>query len=175
MRKLFISAMIGTILCACSGAAGSDLNAVHQSIETRFDDIGHLNADGFSQLPADSYVLFDVREPAEYAVSHIDGAIRVDPAMSGSDFMESFADKIAGKDVILYCSVGERSSRLASRVYSASEQSVTVHNLEKGIFGWHNDRRALMRGNDTTDKIHPYDEKWGQLVNRQEETSYEAD
>ena len=175
MRKLMISVTLASVMSACSVAANSDLNAVHQSIETRFSHINHIAASDFSELPRQSYVLFDVRELAEYNVSHMEGAIRVDPELSGEDFMAKFGDQIAGKDVILYCSVGERSSRLASRIYSASEQSFTVHNLEKGIFGWHNDQRSLTRGETATDKVHPYDEKWGRLVDRQEQVRYKAD
>ncbi len=174
MRNLLMTGMVSAMLAACSGASSTDLGEVHRSIESRFDQISHLDADTFSALSGDDLVVFDVREKREYEVSHIEGAVWIDPNISAADFIKRYGVQAAGKDVVFYCSVGERSSRLAQRVSEMESASFKVHNLEKGIFGWHNEGRALARGEKTTDQIHPFDEKWGQLITRQDKVSYEA-
>lgn len=174
-RKLFVTGVFAAVLTACSGASSSDLDEVHRSIETRFDQISHLDADVFSEFSGNDYVVFDVREKREYEVSHIDGAVWIDPDISAQDFMERYGPQSTGKDLVFYCSVGERSSRLAQRVSEMDNTGFKVYNLEKGIFGWHNDGRNLMQGEKATDKIHPYDEKWGRLIDRQDKISYEID
>lgn len=168
MRKTLIMAVFSTFLAACSGAAQSDLDQVHLSIETRYSDINHIKADALLSFDGDAYVLFDVRKREEFDVSHLPGAIWVDPSITASDFLGEYSQILSGKVAVFYCSVGERSSRLATRVDAASDKSFRVHNLAKGIFGWHNDERKLSAGQAETDAIHPYDEKWGQLIDRQE-------
>ena len=41
-------------------------------------------------------------------------------------------------------------------------------NLEGGIFDWHNDGRPLTDANGKTPYVHPYDDKWGQLLVRRD-------
>lgn len=159
-----------SLLSACSGSAQSDLDKVHSSIEARYENIAHLNAQEFAKLDKNNVVIFDVRKPEEYAVSHIEGAVRIDPDMSADDFLTEFAPEISGRDIVFYCSVGERSSRMASRVKGKIPNH--IYNLEKGLFGWHNNGRALVRSEIQTDLIHPYDEKWGRLINQQDKVSY---
>lgn len=163
------------VTMACSSPPASDLDNVHKSIEKRFVDINHMNADTFSKLSPDEYVVFDVREKHEYKVSHIAGAIWVDPAMNGKSFIETFEPKFSDKKLVFYCSVGERSSQLAKRVLAVNSGSLQVYNLEKGIFGWHNARLPLLSQSQSTDYIHPYDEKWGRLVERQDKVRYKRE
>ncbi|XP_065192371.1 uncharacterized protein LOC135823448 [Sycon ciliatum] len=69
-------------------------------------------------------VLLDTRELAEYNVSHLPGAKRLDPSISDSD-LASFVDDLRQRqpdavdkplDLVCYCSVGYRSSKMASRL-----------------------------------------------------------
>lgn len=174
MREQLLGGLMATLVVACSGSAASDLDEVHQSIETRFSEIQHLEPDAFAALKPGEYVIFDVREKGEFHVSHISGAVWVDPSISAQEFLDRFGARLSGKQAVFYCSVGERSSRLAQRV-KEKDGSLVVHNLEKGIFGWHNEGRDLKRGDTHTDKIHPYDEKWGQLIHRQKQVSYQVE
>lgn len=113
-------------------------------------------------------VLLDVREKQEFAVSRIKGAQRVDPGIWRSTFMNRFGDKLRGKTVVFYCSVGVRSSRLAASVQAAlKERGVgEVYNLDGGVFAWHNEKRPLENGRGPTDFVHPFDKYWGKLVDR---------
>jgi hypothetical protein len=71
--------------------------------------------------------------------------------------------------IVVYCSVGYRSSVLARKL---QDMGVTrVYNLEGSIFKWANEERPLVRNGDTVQKVHPYDAYWGKLL----ETKYHAD
>jgi len=124
----------------------------------------------------DNIVLFDVRESDEYAVSHLDKAIRVDPDISGEDFLQRFANDMAGKQVIFYCSTGRRSTALAERVKTTIDtqnSSLPIPaNMQGGIFRWHNNSQPLTNLSGDTAYVHPYNWWWKRLVERKDFTSY---
>lgn len=124
----------------------------------------------------ENIVLFDVRESDEYAVSHLDKAIRVDPDISGEEFLQRFADDMEGKQVIFYCSTGRRSTSLAERVKNVIDiqQSPlpSPANMRGGIFRWHNSSQPLMNLSGDTAYVHPYNWWWKRLVVRKDFTSY---
>ena len=122
-------------------------------------------------------VLFDVREESEYAVSHLTNAIRVDPDIGVEDFRSTFASDLVNKTVVFYCSVGRRSSELAEKVGEdlMSTGSKQVLNLEHGIFGWHNESRRLMSGEQPTDYVHPYSWRWDDLIARRSLIRYKPE
>lgn len=119
-------------------------------------------------------VLFDVRESSEFAVSHIQGAIRVDPGIWTSDFIKKYGRNIDDKIVIFYCSVGVRSSKLAkaSQRELLHQGAKHVYNLEGGIFYWHNLSLPLVNQNGPTRFVHPYNSKWGKLLTHSNFLSY---
>jgi len=47
-----------------------------------------------------------------------------------------------------------------------------VKNLEGGIFAWHNGKRPLRNEKGVTPFVHPYDDKWGKLISRQDLIQY---
>ena len=147
------------------------LESVQSQVHRDYTNIGHLSTstlvDMFSHK--EDVLLLDVRERDEFAVSHIAGAQRVDPGIWSSTFLKQFGDKVKGKTVVFYCSVGVRSSRLATRVQTALKKQGAQHvfNLDGGVFAWHNEARALVNGQGATDYVHPFDGTWGKLVKRQ--------
>ena len=58
----------------------------------------------------ENLLLFDAREPEEYAVSHLQGA---QPAPSKDEALKALQGVPANQRIVLYCSVGYRSSELA--------------------------------------------------------------
>ncbi len=149
------------------------LDTVQIAIENRFETVDHLAFDEFTALDKTDVILFDTRPMEEYAVSHIENAVQIDPNISAAKFAALYADKTAGKTLIFYCSVGHRSSDVAQRVTSDLSNTGPVYNLRGGIFDWHNQERSLVDQNGATDKVHPYNKKWGQLVTRQDKLSYD--
>ncbi len=124
---------------------------------------------------AKDLLIFDVREPDEFAVSHLQGAQQVHPAITPEAFLQRYGDQIAGKTLVFYCSIGWRSSELADRLSGAltDRRAEQVHNLRGGIFRWHNESRPLINANGATDWVHPYSPDWANLVERQGRTSYQ--
>lgn len=152
------------------------LNALETELQSSFPNIGHLSGAELSQWSAENkdIILIDVREEEEYAVSHIDGALRIDPKASASEVAKRIGSITSGKDVVFYCSVGVRSSQLADRAKDELQAmgAGDIYNLSGGIFAWHNEERALISDAGNTQMVHPYDRVWGKLVNRQDFVSY---
>jgi rhodanese-related sulfurtransferase len=119
-------------------------------------------------------VILDIREADEYAVSHLKGALRVDPDAELADVLGATGSDLKGRTIIVYCSVGVRSTELAARLREGlkARGAARIANLSQGIFGWHNARRPLVRSGQPTPYVHPYDGLWGQLVKRQELARY---
>ena len=104
-------------------------------------------------------VLLDVRTKAEYKVSHLAHAIRVEP---GSD---PAALQLSGdQPIVTYCSVGYRSSAFAEKLAEAGFKNVV--NLEGSIFQWVNENRPLVNDAGQTDKVHPFNALWGTLLDK---------
>lgn len=149
------------------------LESVRNQVRSDYAGVSHLSSGALvEKLKREDVLLIDVREAPEFAVSHLAGAQRADPGIWRSTFMKTFGEKARGKTVVFYCSVGVRSSRLAQSVQAAlKEQGArAVYNLDGGVFGWHNESRALVNASGATPFVHPFDSRWGKLVTRQELT-----
>lgn len=178
-RGLWIAAAIVAAAFSAPGpsqlaAKDRTLASVHSNVVKEFGSVRHMSAREFSALERSKFVIFDVREDDEYAVSHLSRAIRVDPDIAAGEFMRKYANQIAGKTVIVYCSVGVRSSALAERITPALKTSgkSNVYNLTGGIFQWHNEKRPLTRGTQSTRYVHPYNRSWGRLITDEALISY---
>ncbi len=139
-----------------------------------------------SSYPADDLVtrlasatpplLIDVREEAEYKVSHLAGAERAAPDAKPADVVAKFGPLASGRDVVFYCSVGMRSSVLALETQDALVKAgaTGVSNLRGGIFAWHNAGRPVVNAAGPTEAIHPYNAQWGKLLTRQDQVRMDA-
>ncbi len=168
--------LIAFFWLACANsvyAFGDSLEDIHQDIKQDYR-IKHINHSELSEIKPDSLIIFDVRRPIEYQVSHIDNAIQVDPKITASDFFDQFGDELEGKTAVFYCSVGRRSSKLLSVLDKRlSELGVeNAYNLEGGIFNWRNENKILMRNKKPTKEIHPYNFYWGRLINDRKSIQY---
>jgi rhodanese-related sulfurtransferase len=155
--------------------AQADLAAVEAKVAAEFPTLNHMSPDALAAMVSDGkpVIIFDVREEAEFAVSHLNGAQRIAPNADPAAFAASVAEAAKGKAVIFYCSVGMRSSRLASKAASLllSQGAASVNNLRGGIFRWSNEGRALEKGAAASGKasnsgvtVHPYNASWGRLI-----------
>jgi len=175
MRSLafFMSVGLLALFPACKKSP-EGLDTLHADIVSTFDDVSHLSVDQFLTLDPDQLILLDIREPDEYAVSHLSGAIRISPNADATTALSSIGkipDKhIQDKHIIVYCSVGWRSSKFAKSVQSTliENGAISVSNLEGGIFGWHNEKRALVNAAGATDAVHPYNAVWKRYVDRKD-------
>jgi rhodanese-related sulfurtransferase len=104
-------------------------------------------------------ILLDTREREEYEVSRIKNAIWVgydDFDLSRLEILEP------GQEIIVYCSVGYRSSKIGIELIEAGYTN--VKNLYGGIFLWANQGRPLYHDSSETKRIHAYNRKWGRFV-----------
>jgi rhodanese-related sulfurtransferase len=104
-------------------------------------------------------ILLDVREPNEFAVSHLPGARRVDP---DADVIKLLASLTPKRPVVLYCSVGFRSSKLAEQLLEAGASD--VRNLEGSIFRWANEGLPLQRDGMPAHRVHPYSSRYAEML-----------
>lgn len=99
--------------------------------------------------------LYDVRTREEYRVSHLPGAVRVDPDAG------SLPPVPAGAEVVVtYCSLGFRSSALAARAPDP-EAAPPRRDLDGGIFAWAHEALPLVdAAGRRTRRVHPFGGLW---------------
>ncbi|MBX2892712.1 MAG: rhodanese-like domain-containing protein [Saprospiraceae bacterium] len=104
-----------------------------------------------------AHILFlDAREPKECAVSRIGGALSV-----GYDHFDLSKLDNVGKDkrIVVYCSVGYRSEKIAEKLLAAGYKNVS--NLYGGIFEWVNQGHPVFNDKGQTQEVHAYSRTWG--------------
>lgn len=172
----FIDTSFAQTSTPASAPANDPLAKIEADVDRDYSTVKQMNAAQLAKLQTTSkpVLIFDVREKSEYNVSRIPGAVRIDPGVWSSTFLRAHANKVKGKNVVFYCSVGVRSSKLAKRVQTAlmAKGATGVYNLRGGVFRWHNQSRVLEDAKGKTPYVHPYDRYWGKLVNRKNYTSY---
>lgn len=168
MRLLFL--LISMLLAL--PAAADTLDIIEKRIAGK-SDVAQLDVEALAKMMSQpDLVLLDVRAADEFAVSHLPGAIRVDPSLSGARFLAAFADRLEGKQVVFYCSVGRRSTALAERAQAAGLEAAAVYNLRGGIFRWHGRNMPLVDAEGPTDVAHPYNWFWQRVMPRPEASAY---
>lgn len=108
---------------------------------------------------SDRVLLLDARDPAEYAVSHLKGAIL---APDEKTALSSLASANPGTAIVVYCSVGLRSAILARKLQKKGVANVS--NLEGSLFEWANIGLPVFHGDQPAKLVHPYSRKWGELL-----------
>jgi len=106
-------------------------------------------------------LVLDVRSEAEYAFSHIVGAIRIDPA---TELPAPILPEDLRRVLIAYCSTGEKSAPFAVRLQEAGYTRVFA--LEGGIIRWINEGRPLTDGQSLVTSVHPGDGHAVRLLSR---------
>lgn len=156
------STMLGALVLAACGARGVAGWAVDRMVANEFEDVeqidtGTLAARLDSSTPP---LVLDIRTADEYAHSHLPGALRIDPDANPSQVLGAI-DR--GRPVVVYCSVGYRSSAFAQRMQAAG--FTRVSNLEGSIFRWVREGRPLIDSQgQSTDRVHPFGSPWDFLV-----------
>jgi rhodanese-related sulfurtransferase len=103
-----------------------------------------------------NYVLLDVREPRETNISMIPGAI------SKLEF-EKNPEKYKDKKIIVYCTIGYRSSKYAERW---NKRGYQMSNLRGSLLLWSHAHGAMVDSAGVpTRKIHVYAKQWDLLPN----------
>ena len=150
-----------TLQIGCSRAQTWD--SVQSMIDAKYPDVPTISTDSLAERLADSTqsqpLLLDARSAEEYAVSHVPGARRIDPTATTFPALDTLS---ADHPIVVYCSVGYRSARIASRLQEKGFRSVS--NLQGSIFRWANEGRPVVRNGTPVQEVHPYSSTWGSLL-----------
>jgi rhodanese-related sulfurtransferase len=153
------------ILCISSLKLGAQIK--NQDYKIMLDsiyspDIPLISIKDFKQLNKQSLYLLDTREEEEFNVSHIKNARHVGYFWFD---MRKVYDIPTDAKIILYCSVGFRSEKIARKLLEAGYKN--VFNLYGGLFEWVNQGNPVYTSNGVqTSEIHTYNEDWAPWVNR---------
>ena len=161
-RKLILLVIILFPTAGSSFAQSIGWSLMNWEIRREFPDVPRISTSDLAARLADAKekpLLLDVRTKAEFDVSHLAGARRVEP---GTDPKTISLPK--DKAIVTYCSVGYRSAAFAKKLRDAG--FTRVENLEGSIFRWANENRPLVNEGGPTDKVHPYNGVWGMLLDR---------
>lgn len=104
-----------------------------------------------------SIVFLDAREPREFEVSHIEGAIFVGYDHFEVEKLPRQLDK--NQRFVIYCSVGYRSEKVTEKLKKAGFSNVS--NLYGGIFEWVNQGFPVVNQAGPTLDVHAFDRTWG--------------
>jgi rhodanese-related sulfurtransferase len=105
-----------------------------------------------------AFLLLDIREPHEYAVSHLPGAIHVHPNDVVAYANRNLTTYPKTNTIVVYCAVGVRSAAAAQSLTGLGFTNVV--NLTGSIFAWANEGHAIVGGA----LVHPFDAHWSQLL-----------
>lgn len=130
---------------------------VNSAIDEEYPMVSHLSIDELKVLLDSRQPLYlvDVREAAEYQVSHLPGAV----------LHTSFQPKglNRGVTIVAYCSVGLRSAKYVQQLQDRG--FTDIYNLRGSLFAWANRGLPLTANGEATRYVHPYSERWGTLLN----------
>ncbi len=166
-RSLLLGAL--GLFCVLLASLGTSLSLrwglLRRWLAWEFRDVKNLSTSDLAQAlqkPKHQHpTLLDVRTLEEFNVSHLPGARHVAPNINPKEL-----EKHYHKDqfLVVYCSVGYRSSKLARRMERAGFQN--INNLEGSIFQWANEDRPLVKGEKPAQTVHPFDSLWGVFLKK---------
>ena len=162
-RRVIGVALLLFVACALAGCRSVDWFLLKRTLRAKFSDVDWITtqqlATWLNSKDRPAPVLLDVRTPAEWEVSHLAGAHRVDPNASAEEAGAGIAKETP---IVTYCSVGYRSGEVAQRLRKAGYKH--VQDLEGSIFEWANEDRPLVHDGKKVTKVHPYNATWGRLL-----------
>lgn len=164
-RKAFLAMLSCTVGFLGIGALRADsapesLADYTAGLKTKFPDVAQISPTELEAMHPRP-VLLDVRTEKEFAVSHLPSAIR-----AKEDSINQLKQMGIGSDapIVVYCSVGYRSSVLAQQLQAAGFRN--VRNLKGSIFAWAHAGLPLENAEGSTSGVHPYNLLWGRLLER---------
>ncbi|WP_299885317.1 rhodanese-like domain-containing protein [uncultured Lacinutrix sp.] len=132
----------------------------------QYNDNGvpYISAEELAMPKTKDVILLDSREPKEFNVSHLKGAICV-----GYDNfnLDSVTTQLPNKNqkIVVYCSLGIRSETIAERLKAVGYTN--VENLYGGIFEWKNKNFSVYNtSNKETDSIHTFNKDWSKWLKK---------
>lgn len=128
-------------------------------------------------------LIVDVRDPDEYAVSHLRGAVRSLTEPERSELTAQIRSKVRGQApnqaqgviVVFYCTGGARSLQMAEALHLDLIEAGAggVHVLDGGIIAWANADLPLVNDQGPTRDVHPWDAEMARGLSEPSRIRYE--
>ncbi len=120
-------------------------------------------------------ILFDVRGRDEYLVSHLAGALHVDPLREAQTVAARVKRRANGAVVVFYCTIGGRSAILAEAAAPTlkAHGATGVFILTNEIIGWANAGYPLVDRFGATKLVHPFNQDMSKALKESNLASYE--
>jgi rhodanese-related sulfurtransferase len=155
--------LVGAIVLFVAGRPLA-FEILQRRIAGRFPEVKWIGSQDLARWQDDAGqpqpLILDARSGPEYAVSHLRGAVPIDPVRPS---LRPLRGVEPAQAVVVYSSAGYRGARVASWLQRAGYTSVV--NLAGGLFKWANEGRPLFQGeNRPVARVHPYDRRWGLLL-----------
>ena len=165
---VFILLLVAGFCSAQKLAVPAQWKDVLALVRKQFPDVPQVSTSALATRieKGEEIIIIDAREPGEFEVSRLPGAINVQTVEGAGELSKD-------AEIIVYCSVGYRSSALAQLLRKAGFSKSS--NLEGSLFQWANEDRPMVdAAGVATTRVHPYSDKWGDLLNGEKvEITYE--
>lgn len=166
LTKRSIVALV-MILVVVVGLAwdGSPLGGLilRQAVALKFRDVRQVSPEELVAWSKDPNrpppLLIDARPSEQFVVSHIDGAVNIDPAAPD---MAPLANVSRDTPVLVYDGPGVMGAAMVVGLQNAEFSRVS--NLEGGLFRWVNEGNPVVNGNGPATRVHPINGWWGRLL-----------
>ena len=134
-------------------------NAYHIMLSTLLEhNVQEISVDSL-KAEFEKFTLLDSRSPEERKVSFIAGSKYV----GYKDFkLESVDDIEKNTPIVVYCSVGYRSEKIAQQLNEAGFKDVA--NLYGGIFEWVNKAYGISNNEGVCNDIHGFSWTWSKWI-----------
>jgi rhodanese-related sulfurtransferase len=166
LLMILLPILIGAIVLFVAGRPLA-FEILQRRTAARFPEVKWISTEELAGWQADTGqpqpLILDARTELEFAISHLRSAVAIDPYRPS---LRSLADTSRQSAIVVYSSAGYRGARVAS--WLRKQGYTTVVNLAGGIFKWVNEGRPVFREEGRpTAVVHPYDQRWGYLVQGQ--------
>lgn len=155
--------LIGGIVLLLAGRPVA-FEILRRRTASKFPEVKWLTTQDLARWRADTGqpqpVLLDARTAPEFELSHMKGAIPIDPYRPSLKPLQGLPRDTS---IVVYSSVGYRGARVASWLRKAGYPNSL--NLAGGLFQWVNEGGQIFREESRpAAQVHPYDRRWGMLL-----------
>lgn len=166
MRKRHVLSGLAVALASlgCRSGLEPDWDSIRAEIEKRYPNVPATSVDELharlQETDAVPPILLDARTAEEFAVSHIEGALRL---TDEADWLALLGDPSTNPEIVCYCSVGWRSAGVVERLQQAGYTN--ARNLDGSLFAWANAGYPMVRdGGERVTVVHGFDDEWETLL-----------
>ena len=138
-------------------------SAIAQAVRFKFPELRKVTPSELVAWMADPNrpppLLVDARPKSQYDMSHLDGALWIDPAAPDLAVLENVR---RDNPLVVYDAAGIVGAAMAQALTDAGFQRVS--SLQGGIFAWANEGWKLVDANGPATKVDPVSWGWGRLL-----------